>query len=302
MAWLRRHMNGLGNTKRWGILFNEEKKGAVKFAKKVAQWLEERDQIVCFPPKEGSLLEKNTIGYDRFPASIDVAVVLGGDGTFLRAARYLAPHGIPILGVNIGRLGFLVSESLPTLESALTAVWRDEYILDERVILQARIIRDGKLYRKVFALNDLVVMKGAFARIIHIDLYVDDKFLVSYPADGVIVSTPTGSTAYSLSAGGPIVSPSVNAIVVTPICAHTLYSRSLVLSSDRRLYVEVKSDHEDLMLTQDGQEGLNIVPGDVIEIFRASFNVKIVSFKGRSYFDILRKKLGWGMFPRHRFP
>ena len=295
-------MRSLDSVKKWGVLFNEEKKGAVKFAKKVAQWLEDRHQIVCFPPKEGRLLERDTVGYDKFPLSIDVAVVLGGDGTFLRAARYLAPHGIPILGVNIGRLGFLVSESLPTLEAALTAVWKGEYVVDERIILQARLIRKGELCRKVFALNDLVIMKGAFARIIYLDLYVDDKFLVSYPADGVIVSTPTGSTAYSLSAGGPIVSPNVDAIIVTPICAHTLYSRSLVLSSDRKLYVEVKSDHEDLMLTQDGQEGLNLMPGDVVEIFRASFNVKIVSFRGRSYFDILRKKLGWGMFPRHRFP
>lgn len=256
--------------------------------------MEERGVSVFLLPEGGAFLKREDISLEEraFASSISVALIIGGDGTFLKASRLLAPYGVPMLGINLGRLGFLVSESIPTLEVALTKVIEGKYEIEERMMLEAQFKGE-----KIHALNEFVVMKGAFARIITLKVFVNGEYLASYPADGVIVSTPTGSTAYSLAAGGPILEPGLPAVVLTPICAHTFYARPIVVSSSSSVRIEVEADHEDIMLTQDGQAGFRLSPGDEIHIARAPFSACIITFKGRSFFKLLRKKLKLGVVP-----
>ncbi|MDK2870885.1 MAG: kinase [bacterium] len=221
-----------------------------------------------------------------------IALIVGGDGTFLKASRLLAPYGVLMLGINLGRLGFLASESISTLEIALSKILEGKFEIDERMMLEAKF--KGHL---LYALNEFVIMKGAFARLITLTVYIDGEYFTSYPADGLIVATPTGSTAYSLSAGGPILHPALPGIVLTPICPHTFYARPIIIPSSSSIKIVLGADHEDIMLTQDGQAGFKVFPGDEILIGKAPFSAKIITFKGRSFFELLRKKLKLGVIP-----
>lgn len=260
----------------------------------VISWLKDRGIKPLLTKEGGMFLNSMDLALEdeEFAKSVEIALVLGGDGTFLKASRLLAPFGVPMLGINLGRLGFLVSESVSTLEIALSKVMEGRFDIDERMMLEA-LFKGNRLY----ALNEFVIMKGAFARLINLKVYINEEYFTSYPADGLIVATPTGSTAYSLSAGGPILQPGVSGIILTPICAHTFYARSVVISSSSSVRIEVEADHEDIMLTQDGQVGFGVLPGDEVFIKRAPFNAKLITFRGRSFFDLLRKKLKLGVVP-----
>ncbi len=277
------------------MIVNPQKgEAAREVALGIISWLREKGVKVFLSPEGASFLGKEDMALkeDVFASSIDVALIIGGDGTFLKASRLLAPYGVPMLGINLGKLGFLVSESIPTLEVALTKVIEGKFEIEERMMLEAQF--KG---RRIHALNEFVVMKGAFARIITLRVFVNNEFLASYPADGIIISTPTGSTAYSLAAGGPILEPGLPAVVLTPICAHTFYARPIVVSSSSSVRIEVEADHEDIMLTQDGQAGFRVSPGDKVLIAKAPFSARIITFKGRSFFRLLRKKLKLGVVP-----
>ena len=237
------------------------------------------------------------------PAQIDLALSLGGDGTLLRTARFLAGAPVPILGVNLGRLGFLTSCSADDLSPALASVVAGDYDVDNRMALHAMASRaDGSQSESWHALNDIVMHKGGFARMLSVRVTVDGEVLGAYNCDGIVVASPTGSTAYSLSAGGPLVTPSLDSIIVTPISAHALAIRPIVLPPQATVLLESVDGPDEVLITVDGQAGTELVPGDSIAISRAPDPVRIVRFPGNSFFDRLRVKLGWGGLPTRDQP
>lgn len=221
----------------------------------------------------------------------DLIVVLGGDGTLLGAARRTAGITAPLFGVNLGHLGFLTEAEQPEMYESLEDVLAGRYQLDERLMIRVELIRDGLVASSLLALNDAVVGKGPHARLIEVEAFVDGLQVATYPSDGLIIATPTGSTAYSLSAGGPIVHPNLDVVLLTPICPHALYARAVAVSAESRIKVFVVGEHEQTRLTVDGQDGAALVPGDEIVVTRAPYTTKLVRRQGWNFYDVLRRKL-----------
>jgi len=230
---------------------------------------------------------------DDLGAAIDVAVVLGGDGTMLRAARLVADHGRPVLGINLGQLGFLVGFAPTDAKQALAAALAGALPLARRMRLAVTFRRRGADPVIRFALNDSVLHQGAMARLVEIDAFVDDEMVASYRADGLIIATPTGSTAYNMAAGGPIVLPEQAAMILTPICAHALTHRPLVISASSTIRLQVGPDVRGALLTVDAQWGHSVVHGDVVEISAAASPLVMFASK-QNFFDVMRDKLHWG--------
>lgn len=230
------------------------------------------------------------------PSKVDVLMTFGGDGTLLRGARLVAPYHTPVLGVNLGYLGFLTSVAPDELGDGLERLRDGSYWLDDRITLEARVEHDGEDSEPYTALNDAVLHKGGFARVVRLSVFVDsdEQEVGTYSADGIIVATPTGSTAYSLSAGGPIVVPSVDCILATPISPHTLAVRPLVVPASTSITIEVRSPSSEMILTIDGQEGAALRPGDRLSVRRGEALVRLIRLPGQSFFDTLRRKLHWG--------
>jgi NAD+ kinase len=229
---------------------------------------------------------------------IDLLLTLGGDGTLLRGVRQVAPQGIPVLGVNLGRLGFLTSISPPDLESALDKALAGEAFLDPRFTLAGEIVyEDGSTSEAIWALNDLVLHQAGVARVVRLDLGVGEgkerEEVGSFAGDGVIIATPTGSTAYSLSAGGPIIAPTMECIAVTPISPHTMAMRPLVLPDHVLLTILALDRYEELVLTADGQQGYPLPPGAKVRVRKGPIRVCLVRFEGQTFFDTLRRALNW---------
>jgi NAD+ kinase len=227
-------------------------------------------------------------------ARADLVVVLGGDGTLIYAARMLGGRGVPILGVNLGSLGFMTEVPVEELFTTLDGVLTGRFQVDSRMKLTCRLIRSGRTLIEDEILNDVVINKGALARIADHETSIDGVPITTYKADGVILATPTGSTAYSLSAGGPIVHPSVDCTVLSPICSHALTQRSIVVPADRVIRVTLRSETADTYLTLDGQTGHGLQGGDCIEVVRSPNRVNLVRNPKVAYFSILRQKLHWG--------
>ncbi|HEX6048483.1 MAG TPA: NAD(+)/NADH kinase [Gemmatimonadaceae bacterium] len=225
---------------------------------------------------------------------IDALLTLGGDGTLLRGARLLAGRPVPILGINLGRLGFLTSCGRDETELALRRLAAGDYLAERRMQLEARSLDGaGGVRKRWFALNDVVLHKGGFARVLHLSVSADGDPVGTYAADGIVFSTPTGSTAYSLSAGGPVVMPTLESILLTPISAHTLAIRPLVLAADVELRVQADDGPEELLVTVDGQVGTTFAVGETLLVRRADRYALIVRFPGSSFFSVLTRKLGW---------
>jgi NAD+ kinase len=229
------------------------------------------------------------------PRELDALLTLGGDGTLLRGARYLEGHPIPILGVNLGRLGFLTTCGRDDLFEAMARLAGGEYLVVPRMALEATALgRDGEGRGHWLALNDVVLHKGGFARLVRLTVSVDQEAIGAYSADGLVISTPTGSTAYSLSAGGPVVAPTVESLIVTPVSPHTLAMRPLVLPPEVQVTVRADDGPEQLLVTVDGQVGTTFTGGEALVVRRADHPVHIVRFPGTTCFSRLRLKLGWG--------
>lgn len=231
---------------------------------------------------------------EELPEGCDLIVVLGGDGTLLSAARGVGARQIPLLAVNLGGLGFMMTTGPEELPCALVSVERSEYELDSRMVLEGRLQRRGETVERFFALNDIVVANGAMARVLHLEAYADGEYVCGYTADGLILSTPTGSTAYSLAAGGPVMAPAVAALSLTPICPHTLSNRSVVLPETATVEIRVASEDENHYLSVDGQVGRHLQPKDRIRAGKAGHTVDIVHTRNVPYFDVLRSKMRWG--------
>jgi NAD+ kinase len=229
------------------------------------------------------------------PEVADVLLTLGGDGTLLRGARLLAGRPVPILGLNLGRLGFLTATAGVELEPALRRLSAGDYHVEQRMALEVLALDEaGVERRRLRGLNDAVLHKGGFARVLGLMVYADDEPVARFSADGIVISTPTGSTGYSLSAGGPVVVPTLDSIIVTPISAHTLALRPLVLPPATELRVQATDGPEQLLVTVDGQSGTTFAPGETLVVRRAERPVPIVRFRGTSFFARLSHKLAWG--------
>ena len=280
---------------RIGMLVNTRKPGALAMAGSLIEWGKASGVSFLFPPHEASVLGIQGVDDEEWKRAVSIAVVIGGDGTFLRAARYVLGAPISLYGINLGHLGFLASGKAEEAENDLEAILRGQYSLLSHRVLEGKICRDGKNIHTLFALNDLVLAKGAMARVMHIEVSMGDKVLNTLPADGIIVSTPTGSTAYALSAGGPIVPPHIPCMIIVPICAHTLYTRPVLAGENDVITLTPKGNHRDLLLTQDGQLGYVILPGDSIRIsLNGEKAVSVIALPTRNYFDLLQEKLQWG--------
>jgi len=228
------------------------------------------------------------------PSQVDLLIVLGGDGTLLSVARLVGARRVPILGVNLGALGFLTEIPLEDLYRTMEEVLSGEYQFSERMMLTAHVLRQGEGIAEYSVLNDAVINKGALARIIEMETYIDSEYVTTYRADGLIISTPTGSTAYSMAAGGPIIFPSLQALVLTPICPHTLTNRPLVIPNWVKIEVILISEREDVYLTLDGQVGIALRYRDAVEVRSAEHSIRLIRSSHRSYYEVLRTKLKWG--------
>ncbi len=269
---------------------------ALKAAKKLIAWLESRGKKVFVDHETAAALKMQ--GYNRaeIPALVEMLIVLGGDGTLLSAARHVADAhtDVPIFGVNLGSLGFMAEVSLDELYDNLEKAIAGRLENEERMMLSASVIRNGKRVARYRVLNDAVINKGALARMMELSISVNGSHLTTLRADGLIMATPTGSTAYSLSAGGPIIHPTIHCFVVTPICPHTLSNRPIALPDTVVVSVCLTSMSEDVSLTLDGQIGFPLVPNDIVEIKRSRYRMKLIKHPVKSYYEILRTKLKWG--------
>ena len=218
---------------------------------------------------------------------------LGGDGTMLKAARLASPYKIPVCGVNLGGLGFLTQIGQEEIDVYLPYIMNNNYQIEERMMLSGFIRGEEQKKEKFYCLNDIVVAKKLFARLIDLDMYINEEYAIQYAADGLIISTSTGSTAYSLSAGGPIIYPDLKNIIITPICPHTLSARALVVHHKDIIKLIIRSKGQEVMLTVDGQEGFNLKENDVILVQESKYKTQLVTFPGKSFFSVLRKKLKW---------
>lgn len=283
-------MSGVGNVLVWP---NPEKDQVRGLVLRMNDWLKSQGVELIMPDDLADAV--GLPGSGRFWEQLAemeflCTVVLGGDGTLLRAAKQLSHFDAPILGVNLGHLGFLTEVEVPDLYASLAAVIRGEFVYDERKLLSAQVVRDNQVLAKFEAMNDVVVAKGPFARLIHLETFVDSAYVTTYPADGLIIATPTGSTAYSLSAGGPILTPELDVMVLTPICPHSFFDRSIVLSRQQEVRIRIRTVHRDTLVTIDGQEVHPLEDGDEVVVVASPTTIRLIRRPGWSFFHVLR---GW---------
>ncbi len=278
-----------------GIISKPHHAEAKRVLEELVPWLAERGKAVVMDVETAALVGETTgVEKNRLPDEVAMIIVLGGDGTFLSVARLTEGRDVPLLGVNLGGLGFLTEVTQEQIFETLGEIFEGNYGVGERLLLQAHIHRDDERIAEYRALNDVVINKGALARIISLETYVNGTYVNTFAADGIIISTPTGSTAYNLAAGGPILSPELGAIIINPICPHPLTTRPLVLPDDVTVEVVLKAEGEDVLLTLDGQVGFALRYDDVVEVRKALQTVKLIEPPRRNYFQVLRTKLRWG--------
>jgi NAD+ kinase len=287
--------------KRIGVVVKPHHPDALETLCRLTEWLNQRGITLAGGPEiEREQIEHRTgcpitlVSDEELAKSVDLMLVLGGDGTMIATARMLGQAEVPVMGVNYGGLGYLAEFPIKELFSALEAILAGSYTVERRVMLAVELWRGKELETRNRVLNDVVINKSALARIIEIEAYLNDQFVNSFRADGLIVATPTGSTAYNLSAGGPVIYPSMNAVVITPICPFTLSNRPIVVPDDSVIEVRLMTKNEEVALTLDGQVGFPLQAGDRAVIRKSNTTFNLVQPANRNYFDVLRDKLKWG--------
>jgi NAD+ kinase len=279
--------------KKIGIFSKQKPDISRKVLLELTSWLKERNYDTLMAPETAGIIgETSSLKKEEIPSKADLIIVLGGDGTLLSVARLTHPFDVPILAVNLGSLGFLAEVGLPDLYHTLEQVLKGASCIEHRMLLNACLERGGTNVQDDFALNDVVINKSA-ARIVNLEVHVNGQYMTSYRADGLIIATPTGSTAYSLSAGGPIIHPSMNALLLSPICPFTLTNRPIVIPNQSTLQVRLITE-EEVQVTLDGQTGYPMFRDDVLEIKQGPTPVSMIQAKGKNYYQILRRKLHWG--------
>jgi NAD+ kinase len=281
--------------KRIALLANVAKERAVAIAGEIAGRMINAGALVVMDKATAAAAGRpDLVVADDMWASCHAAVVLGGDGTLLKAARIFSGPGVPILGVNLGHLGFLTEVEPNELEMAVGALLSGKYMVEERMMIEAMVVKEsGGISGRYIALNDAVISRSTFARLVNLEACVDDSTLGTFVGDGLILATPTGSTAYSLSAGGPIVHPNLDAIIVTPICPHALGHRAILARGEDTVRVKVNSAvaQDELLLTVDGSPGASLSTGDTVVIKRAAERTRLIRLTGRSFYDVLGLRL-----------
>lgn len=279
--------------KRIGIIAKKGEPEAVKVVRDLLRRLKKKKCEFLIERKVASALKVKGCRLEDIPKKSDMIIVFGGDGTLLSVARLVGSLGVPILGVNLGGLGFITELNRDELDDNIDMIFNNDCCFEERIMLLTDVFRQGKRMIQHNALNDVVLNKSALARMFEFDISIDRQYVSTFRADGLIVSTPTGSTAHSLSAGGPILYPTLESFLLTPICPHTLTSRPIVLPDDFTVEVKIISG-DDINLTLDGQTGYPLKVKDRIRIRKADYKTKFIVLHDRDYFQILRTKLKWG--------
>ena len=284
--------------KKFALLTNYSKDKRLVYTRMIKTYITENGgsywipRYISEPDKDGD----QRYDFSDMPEDIECVLVLGGDGTLLQAARELLQRHIPLLGINLGTLGFLTSAEKSELPKCLDSVLDDSCSIDERMMLEGVAYHGSEKIQMNIALNDVIIARAGFSRLVELKIYVNGELLSIYNADGIIVSTPTGSTGYSLSAGGPIIFPQTDVIVITPICPHSLQARSLVVSGEDRIMIEIgrrrKTQKEEAMVTFDGRSAQELETGDRIEIYKAQETPQLIRLKGRSFYQVLQNKIG----------
>jgi len=284
-----------------GVIVKPHQPDALETLCSLTKWLSERDIEIVGPPDiERERIEHQTgcsvevASEEELPRRVDLILVLGGDGTMIATGRMLGESQVPVLGVNYGGLGYLAEFPIEELFPALDAILAGQYTVQQRLMLSVELWRGEELVTHNRVLNDVVVNKSALARIVEIEAYLNEQFVNLFRADGLIVATPTGSTAYNLSAGGPIIFPSMNAMVITPICPFTLSNRPIVVPDDSVIEVRLITEKEEVALTLDGQVGVSLQAHDRVIIRKSKTAFNLVQPPNRNYFEVLRNKLKWG--------
>jgi NAD+ kinase len=291
----------LGPISRVGILAKAHLHAATTHLIEIGHWLQARGITAVFEAGTAALMpaddRRQVVDKNGLATAVDMVLVLGGDGTLLGMADCIgeAGSGIPILGVNFGSLGFLTEVTLPEMYRSLEAAVTGRLGMEERLMLRATTTRNGALFSQAIAVNDVVITKTARSRMIDLSVYVGDEFMTRVKADGLIIATPTGSTAYNMAAGGPIVAPSVDAVLLTPIAPHTLTNRPIVVPATSAVRVQPNMEERDeVFVTFDGQTGFQLQAGDEVVVRRADQPLRLIKPSTRSYFEVLRTKLKWG--------
>ena len=280
---------------RVGILLKRNKPEAIEITRELIRWFNERKIAVYLEDEVAGQFDGSAgCSKETLPSQVEVILVLGGDGTLLSVVRLMGEDQVPILGVNLGGLGFLTEITLDNLYKVLEGLIQGDYKCHRRMTLNVHVLRKGEVVANFTVLNDAVINKGALARIIDLETTISGEYLTTFKADGLIISTPTGSTAYSLSAGGPIVYPSLQTIVITPICPHTLTNRPIIIPDDAVIKATLNSKNEEVILTLDGQVGFSLQFGDTVEIRKGRNAILLIESPYKSYFEVLRTKLRWG--------
>lgn len=277
-----------------GIVPNYSKEAAMKLVNELAAFLEQKECKVLLTYNIAELTGLKELGVTKYElySKSDFIIVLGGDGTLLDTGRKAAKFGTPLLGINMGTMGFLAaadgSEATETIEKVLNG----EYKIEKRLMLESEIISDTDNPKQYKAVNDVCISRGVFTKITEYSIYVNEEYLATFRADGIIISTPTGSTAYNLSAGGPVLKPDIECMVITPICPHSLHSRSVVVSADDTIKVEASfGSNGDIIMSMDGQTSVILNNGDIINVRKSANSINIIKTNKRSFYEILRKKL-----------
>ncbi len=282
-------------TQRVGLIANSSKWEALSFAQEVLAWLSDRGLDARLDADSAKVIGRDDISADSAAlAECDLLITLGGDGTILAAAQIAGPAGVPILGVHMGHFGFIAEAHPSELPTALDTVLEGRVDIRERLMVACEVDRGGEVVHTAMGLNDIVINKGALARVLSLRTTIDSQEMVVYPADGVIIATPTGSTGYSLSAGGPLVEPTVRALIIAPICPHTLAARPMLVPADASISVHIESDGGEAILSADSTQLFRILQGDTVRVNRAAYTAKLVSLHAGSFYRKVRRRLVWG--------
>lgn len=281
---------------RFGIVLFKKTDAAREVTEELVQWSQQSGATLTFHPNTPEIMlpEGATVSNseERFVSDSEAVISIGGDGTFLTAAHIVKFTEIPVIGINLGRVGFLANIETNNFTGCLNRIMEGEYQTLERMVLEINLYRQGELLKTFHALNDSYINRTV-ARLISVSLWYGEEYITDYIADGLIVSTPSGSTAYSLSAGGPIVAPGLHAILITPICPHSISERPIVLSSEKAIFLKVNSK-AGMLLSVDGMDSIELEIGDELKISYEGTNTNLIQFSQKSYFDTLRQKLNWG--------
>ena len=286
---------GGNKVKKIGVFCKPKAPSAIDILGKLIPWLRKQNYHVFLDAGTAAIINE-TSSYEKREISqqADLLIVLGGDGTLLSVAQAAHPYNIPILAVNLGSLGFLAEISIDELYPTLENILAGKFEIENRMLLNACTWRNGEKVEDHNVLNDVVINKGAVARVINLQVLVNGQYMTSYRADGLIIATPTGSTAYSLSAGGPIIHPSMHTLVLSPICPFTLTNRSILIPDQSIIQVKLAAEYDDVRVTLDGQEGYDMRAGDILEIKKTKTPLQLIRGPNKNYYQILRDKLHWG--------